>query len=466
MMLLRSRNALLLLGMLLTSGALMGLTPFQISLRVQPGEIASSSSNIPPDRVVQTVAKARREIAQNPNSPEGYLLLGTALRIGGNLDAASRALDRALELDPKLSAAWLQKGLISLEGGTLASTEALFEKAVDANPSNAQAQLQLAVTLLREGDFQKAQFHLEGARHSDPQSAGAYDGMGFIDTEKGDPTAAAQQFRKAIALRSPYPEAQENLGEALLELGNAADARKAFENALASGLQDASMASYGLASALKRLGLTAQAEAEFAKARELMRQRVATDRAQNENDRGLQLWHSGNLTEAALAFREAITADAHYAEARNNLGGVLWQLKDSAGAEQEFAAAVRDKPDFAQARNNLGNVLVNAGAVDQAITQFRAALAAQPGFASAHLDLAVALLKKADKQGAETELRQALDLDPTMGPAHLELGLLLIPASGELTSGARYELTEGLHLDPELWSDLPAPVYSSLILGN
>ncbi len=445
------------------------LRAFQVSVRAEPGAIVSSGPAIPAGQIVEAVTKARHEIAQNPRSAQGYLLLGTALRAGGNLQAAARALDQAAQFDPNLSAVWLQKGLIALQNGqngTIASTENLFQKAVDADPANSQARLELAAVLLRQGDFKKAESQLEAALRSDAQNAGVWDGLGFISLEEGDPGAAAGDFRKALALKSPYPEAEENLGEALLQRGDAAGARAAFEKALAEGLPDASMATYGLASALKRLNENAQADAEFVKARELMRQMVLTSRAQNENDRGLQLWYGGDLSGAAAAFRQAIASDPSYAEAHNNLGGVLWQMKDVAGAQREFAAAVHDKPDFGKARNNLGNVLLNAGNVDEAITQFQAALAAQPGLASAYVNFANALLKKGEKQTAQDELRQALDLDPTIAVAHIELGLLLAPASGNLTPDARRELEEGLRLEPQLWSALPAPVYEGLMLGN
>jgi Tfp pilus assembly protein PilF len=462
----RCPAACLLVVLLAWPTTLWGFSPFQVSVRVQPGEIAAAGSKISPDRVVEAVAKARREIAQNPNSAEGYFLLGTALRVGGNIDAASQALDRAVRLNPNLSGAWLQKGLIVLQNGTINSAESTFEKAVSSDPADAEARLQLAAILIRQGDFRKALSELEDALRADPHSAGAYDGLGFIHLQEGDADAAVQNFRKAVALKSPYPDAEENLGEALLQQGNAAGARQAFEKALAGSLQDKSMATYGLASALKRLGMVAQANSEFAEAHDLMRQKIAADRAGNANDRGLQLWHSGDLEGARSAFRDAIAADTGYADAHNNLGGVLWQMKDVAGAQREFAAAVRDQPGFAKARNNLGNVLLSEGKVDEAIAQFRAALASQPGFASAHLNLAAALLKKRVKPEAQAELRQALELDPGIGVAHIELGMLLIPASGQLTAEARHELEEGLRLNPQLWSALPAPLYEALVLGD
>ena len=97
-------------------------------------------------------------------------------------------------------------------------------------------------------------------------------------------------------------------------------------------LPDEAMAVYGLATADRHLGDSAKAEAEFGKARSLLRMNVALARGKGENNRGLGLWYSGNLAGAAAAFRSALTDDPTYAEAHNNLGGVLWQQKQGLGA--------------------------------------------------------------------------------------------------------------------------------------
>lgn len=101
-----------------------------VGLRTQvsaePGGLASSKTAIPSDRVVEAVTKARSEIAQNPNSASAYLLLGSALRVGGDLPGADKALDQALRLDPKLSNAWFEKGLIALQNGTIETTQSFF----------------------------------------------------------------------------------------------------------------------------------------------------------------------------------------------------------------------------------------------------------------------------------------------------------------------------------------------------
>jgi tetratricopeptide (TPR) repeat protein len=444
--------------------------PLQVSIQKKGIDIRGPSpSPLAPDKVIEAVAAARAEIVRNPKLPEGYLALGRALRIAGDSAAAAKALDDALALNPHLSAAWYEKGMMSLDGGTLVEATDLFRKAVQADSTNTAAHLQLASLLLRTGDWAEARKELDSVLRLDPENPGAHDGLGLIFNQEGNPQEAADEFRKALARSPAFAEAQESLGETLLQLGEWEKARAALEAALAGDLADKSMATYALASALKHLGMDADAKAEFTKARELMLQQVNLDKARSNNDRGLQLWYQGDLEGAEGAFRQALDADGTYAEAHNNLGGVLWQLKKTTEARDEFAAAVRDKPDFAKAHNNLGNALLSEGGEgkdEEAIREFRAAVSADPGFATAHLNLAIALMKKGENSEAQTEITRVLELDPAMAEAHLEQGLLLISESNRLTGEARKELEVSLHLNPDLRFAIPVPVYEELILGD
>jgi tetratricopeptide (TPR) repeat protein len=447
-------------------GAPANAAPVQESAGRQASGILEPSPALPPDQIVEAIAAARRQVAQAPKDPRGYVSLGRALRIAGDPAAATKALDRALALDERQSGAWYEKGLMAIDSGTLPQATDLFQKAVESDPANAPAHLELASLLLRRGDWAAAQAELEAVLRSDPANAGAHDGLGLVLNQQGNPKAAAAEFRRAVELRPAFAEAQESLGETLLQLGDWGEASAVLQQALKGNLEDRSMATYALASTLKHLGQKSDADKEFAQARELMRRRVTEDRAKGENDRGLQLWYAGDLEGAEAALRRAIEEDPDYAEAHNNLGGVLWQGKKTAEAEREFAEAVRLDPGFAKAHNNLGNVLLNGGQVDDAIREFRSAVTEQPGFASAHLNLAIALMKKGENQEAETEIRRTLQLDPDMAEAHLEEGLLLVSQSNRLTPEARKELEAGLHLNPDLRVAIPVPLYEELLLGN
>lgn len=189
--------------------------PFQVTAGRQASQILEPPSTLAPDRVVEVITAARQEIARSPADAQAYLKLGRALRVAGDTDAAKRALDHALSLDPRLSGAWYEKGLMAIDGGTLPEAANLFGKAVDCDPANASAHMELASLLLRRGDWTRAQSELEAVLRIDPDNAGAHDGLGLVFNQQGNARAAAEEFRKAIALRPSFAEAQESLGRDL-----------------------------------------------------------------------------------------------------------------------------------------------------------------------------------------------------------------------------------------------------------
>src|SRR6516225_8258162 len=155
------------------------------------GEIAPPPSVIPPDQVFSAVAEARRTIREHRDSAEAYLRLGTALRSGGNAQGALDAINLALSLDPTLSAAWLQKGLIATDGSTLKAATDDFRRAVEANPKSISARLELASMLFRNGDFDSASREIRAVLQIDAENANAFDGLGFLQLQHGDLRAAA-----------------------------------------------------------------------------------------------------------------------------------------------------------------------------------------------------------------------------------------------------------------------------------
>ena len=229
----------------------------QKEVRLEPAR-----PSVPADKIIEVIAAARSDISRNPQSAEGYLSLGRALRIAGDSGAATQALDTALKLNARLSGVWYEKGLLSLDGGTLPQATELFRKAVESDAANAGAHIQLASLLLRSGDWTEATTELETVLKLDPGNADAHDGLGLVLVQQGNPEQAAEEFKKALVREPTFAEAQESLGETLLQLGEWQKACAALEAALAGDLADKSMATYALASALKHLGKEAEAKTE------------------------------------------------------------------------------------------------------------------------------------------------------------------------------------------------------------
>ena len=408
------------------------------------------------------VDSSRKAIETQPNSAQVHLMLGRSLHALGETEAASRAFDRALNLNPKLAVALFEKGSILADQAEWSQAADLFRRAVAASPDYTLAHLALGDMLLRAGEFENSTSELRSVLRLDPNNSEAYQGLGLIHLQEGDFDGATANFRRALAIRPGYVDAERGLGHALASAHEWPEAAKLLKQVLATN-PDSTQEVVALGTVLAKMGDPVGAQTQFARARELSNKEVTLLRAKGDNNWGVALRLEGKLEDAVDAFRRALDEDSSFCEAHDNLGGVLWMQKDSAAAMSEFQAAVRCNPDLATAQNNLGTALLyHSHDIDQAIVQFRAAISLRPGFALAHLNLGKALAAKQELAQAEPEFRRAIMIDPDLAAAHVGLGLLLAIKEGSLTAEARLEMEKGLRLDAALRELIPQPYLAQL----
>ncbi len=152
-------------------------------------------------------------------------------------------------------------------------------------------------------------------------------------------------------MRDNYPQAHNNLGNALQEMGQLDEAIAAYRKAI-SHAPELADAHYNLGNAL------------LAK---------------------------GQVDEAIAAYRQAIALRPGYCEARNNLGNALKEKGQPEDAVAAYREVIALRPNFAAAHNNLGNALKDLGQLDEAIAAYRQTIALNPGYAEAHSNLLFAL---------------------------------------------------------------------------
>jgi tetratricopeptide (TPR) repeat protein len=414
------------------------------------------------EQLLADLFSARQALDSQP-SAQGNLSLGRALKALGETEAASKAVDRALELNPKLAEAWFEKGSTIADHGDWSKAADLFRYALGASPDYALAHLGLGEMLLRIGDFEDSANELKTALRLDPRSAGAHEGLGLIYLQEGKLDFALDQFRGALAIRPDYLDAQRGLARTLAYQHKWIEAAALLTQLVATNHPQSAEETFSLGTALANMGNKTGAERQFARARELSSRQLVLLRAKGESNWGIALRNEGQLQGAAAAFRRALGEDPSYCEAHDDLGEIRWLQKDFASALSEFQIAVRCRPESAVARNNLGFTLLSySHDIDSAMEQFRAALASRPGFALAHFNLGKALAAKQDLTGAEPELRRALAIDPDLAAAHVDLGLLLAMRKGNIYAEARSEMETGLHLDPSLRAMIPQQYLAQL----
>ena len=101
-------------------------------------------------------------------------------------------------------------------------------------------------------------------------------------------------------------------------------------------------------------------------------------RAQQANDRGLQLYREKQYDEAAAQFAEALKLRPDFAQAANNLGFVYFRQQRYAEAARWLENTLKIDPSRAVAHLNLGDAYFNAGDKAKAKQAYITYLALQP----------------------------------------------------------------------------------------
>jgi tetratricopeptide (TPR) repeat protein len=422
--------------------------------------VASKPSNTP-QQVLSDLTSAREKF-QNHASAEASLQLGLVLKEAGDTAAASKLLDEAVKMNPRLSQAWYARGSIASDQGDWSRAADFFRHTLAISPEDRSAHLELGEMLLRIGDFSDAAAQLRSALQLDSRSAGAHQGLGLIDLQEGKADEAGQEFRAALAIHPDYLDAKKGLARVFANQHRWAEAAELLKDVVTANPNSVEERS-SLGTALSNLGDKAGAAEQFSRAQELSNRQVIRLRAEGERNWGVSLRNEGKLQEASAAFRRALGEDSSYCDAHDDLGEVLWMQKNFSDALSEFRAAVECGSDSASARNNLGSALLYyQHDVDGSIIQLRAATSARPGFALAHFNLGKALAARQEYASAEPEFRAAIAIDPTMAAAHLNLGIVLAMKDNRLSTEARAEIQSGLRLDPRLRDFVPQQYLAEL----
>ena len=183
---------------------------------------------------------------------------------------------------------------------------------------------------------------------------------------------AIEQFNELLKTKPDIPEAQNNLGYALLQTGNVQQAIERFR--LAIKYRPAfPQAYFNLATAFKK---------------------------------------QGKLEEAVSYYKQALEIKPDYIDAYMNLAITFKELKKFDEAIESCNKVLKFKPDNVIAHGHLGVVLAAAGKNDEAIKEIRFVLNARPNDTEMHRNLGILLERQGKIAEAIASYRTALQIDP------------------------------------------------------
>lgn len=168
----------------------------------------------------------------------------------GAIDVAGEACRKALDLDPRASAAHFLVGLVALESEERATARRAFESVVRLDRDHAAAWAQLARLSSSEGRVTDAEQALRETRRIKPRDPMVLDLIGTVLSQLGEYEAAKAFFARANTTAPKQPQYMMNLANNLVFLGEIDTAEAIFRDVIA--LQPNSpQAHWGLASAVK-----------------------------------------------------------------------------------------------------------------------------------------------------------------------------------------------------------------------
>jgi tetratricopeptide (TPR) repeat protein len=238
---------------------------------------------------------------------------------------------------------------------------------------------------------------------------------------------AITHYETALRFKPDYPEAHSNLGNALLKAGRIPEAIAQCQAALQLEPEYAK-AHNNLANALLEAGRVQEAITHYETAL-----RLKPDDAKTHYNFGNAWLKVGRVPEAIAQYGAALRLKPDDAEARYNLGNALFLANRVREAIAQYEAALRLKPDYLEAHTNLGSAYLQADRTPEAIAQFTAALQIKPGYAEGCNNLGAALSHAGRIQEAITQFEAALRLKPDYPDARQNLARMqaLLSAQAE-----------------------------------
>jgi tetratricopeptide (TPR) repeat protein len=316
----------------------------------------------------QSAAAFERALQLKPTDVPTLVRLGGIYLDQGRPSAAEPLFAKAVSLQPRLGSASLGLGRAALARQDYGQAVEHLEHVLSVEPQASVVHYPLAMAYRGLGDFAKAEAHvrLQGRREAgtpDPlmeeigeliQSAMAYDGRGERALAAGRWAAAADDFRRGMALTPDNPtlrhQLQYHLATALAMSGDVPAAIEQFEDVVKRS-PDFARAHYSLGILMASDGRSQQALEHLSAA---VRYDPTNLEARLRLAEVLRL--VGRPEDSLPDYEEVVRADPRLVEAWLGYAQALVGVKRDAQARERLAEALRINPDQPQLASALAHL--------------------------------------------------------------------------------------------------------------
>jgi len=187
-----------------------------------------------PSHASAAVRYARRAIAAGDRPDDAYVTLAIVHTKQGYRRAAFEAFRRAVEVNPRNTAALLGSARHHADRGELADEYRLTKLAFDATPTDAfVAATFYDLVMSKLGDYQQARAMAEVAVSANSSDAEGWWRLAHVMSSMGDHRSALTAYQRAATLKPRVAQLQVNIGHMLVALDRRIEARAAYQRAIA-----------------------------------------------------------------------------------------------------------------------------------------------------------------------------------------------------------------------------------------
>ena len=294
--------------------------------------LAEAQHDIDVNQFEAAITPLQKIIMERPDIAYAHFQLGYAYTALKKTEEARKEYEQAIALDPKMSEAFLNLGILLIEKEP-GSAVAPLKKAVDLLPAQSRPRFLLGLAQERTGDVPAAVESYESALRLDPSDGETVLHLGALYVKLQRYPEAEAKFRDTLATQPKSPQALQGLAQAQ-DAEKKPEAADAYRDYLAVRPEDA-----GARARLIHLLLEQQkydeALAELDRADAGKEPTLDSLRSRADLQIAQKKWDDSIVT-----LKKAIGLAPNDAQLHGGLGRVYMQKRDFLEAEKEIKAAL------------------------------------------------------------------------------------------------------------------------------
>jgi Flp pilus assembly protein TadD len=279
------------------------------------------------------ITPLQKFLAEKDDFAYAHFQLGYVYTALKQTKEARAEYEKAVVLDPKMSEAQLDLGILLLDSDPPAAVAPLA-RAVDLLPTQSRPRFLLGAAQERSGDLKSASQSFEAALRLDPNDLETTLHLAQLYLNQKRPAEAESKFRAALELQPGLPTALLGLAQSL-DAQKKPEAAEAYQNYLKTQPNDPA-AKENLARSLVAKEQFDAAEALLGPEKPDAAPNVGSFKLRADIQIGQKKWDV-----AAATLKQAIALAPQDAKLHGGLGRVYLQLRDFKNAELELRNALR-----------------------------------------------------------------------------------------------------------------------------